>query len=346
MAGSATGGRSTDPREVAWWRLAPRAGSCAIAAIGAAVALACSAVDRSASAQAPSVQAEALPPSALAVRTADGRWQEWWSSGRAPVAWPAALPAVAGAVRWKRASPGVEWGELRLSGSGEAWRLRMVLVRIDPTVIRFSVAQRTRDEGTLGAWAVDSAPAGAAVALNAGQFVGGDPWGWLVAEGVESQPPGVGPLSSALVVDSAGGVGLVDMADLARVRARGGVRIAFQSYPTVLREDGVVPPPLRAPGGGVDVAHRDSRLGIGELRDGRLLVALTRFEGLGGVLTELPFGPTVPEMAAIMGALGARSAVLLDGGLSGQLMVRDGGRVRRWRGLRRVPVGLVGERRR
>jgi hypothetical protein len=42
-----------------------------------------------------------------------------------------------------------------------------------------------------------------------------------------------------------------------------------------------------------------------------------------------------------MGALGARRAVLLDGGISGQLMVREGGAARAWAGLRDVPLGLV-----
>jgi exopolysaccharide biosynthesis protein len=95
----------------------------------------------------------------------------------------------------------------------------------------------------------------------------------------------------------------------------------------------------------VDVAHRDARLALGVDRDGRVLLALTRFAGLAGALDALPFGPTVPEMAALMGALGARRAVLLDGGISGQLLVRERGgrvpRVRAWRGLRAVPLGLV-----
>src|SRR5690606_31780534 len=131
------------------------------------------------------------------------------------------------------------------------------------------------------------------------------------------RPPGRGPLATAFVVDGAGAARLLPMDSVATARARGDVALAFQSYPTVLWNDGEVPPPLRSAGLGVDVEHRDSRLAIGQLADGRLLVALTRFEGLGGILTELPFGPTSPEMSAIMGALGARRAVLLDGGLSG-----------------------------
>ena len=43
----------------------------------------------------------------------------------------------------------------------------------------------------------------------------------------------------------------------------------------------------------------------------------------------------------VMGALGARRAVLLDGGISCQLMIREGGEMHSWPGWRRVPLGLV-----
>jgi hypothetical protein len=80
------------------------------------------------------------------------------------------------------------------------------------------------------------------------------------------------------------------------------------------------------------------------LEDGRLLFAMTRFRGLGGAGEFLPLGLTNPEMAAVMGALGCRSAVALDGGLSAQLLVRSTeGRLRTWRGLRAVPLGLIAE---
>ena len=83
----------------------------------------------------------------------------------------------------------------------------------------------------------------------------------------------------------------------------------------------------------------------GVLADGRLLIALTRFEGLGGRLQLLPLGLTTPEMAALMGALGCRDAVLLDGGVSGQLAIRDAaGEVRRWPGLRRWAWRAVSRR--
>jgi len=61
----------------------------------------------------------------------------------------------------------------------------------------------------------------------------------------------------------------------------------------------------------------------------------------GGVLANLPFGLTTPEMAAVMGALGARRAVLLGGGISCQLLLREGAVTHTWPGWRRVPLGLV-----
>jgi exopolysaccharide biosynthesis protein len=104
----------------------------------------------------------------------------------------------------------------------------------------------------------------------------------------------------------------------------------------------VIPRPLREAGLGVDLEHRDARLALGLDRDGMLLIAITRFEGLGGVLSNLPFGLTTPEMAALMGALGCRRAMLLDGGISSQLRLKHpDGETLAWRGIRQVPLGLV-----
>lgn len=281
-----------------------------------------------------------LPSSALGVITAAGREIVWWRSERAPTAWSAPDPAVAGATSWRGLRPGLELGRLQLSGGGLAWRISVVLARVDPALYDLQLVDAAA--GGAPGWSIEAMPAKAALAVNAGQFQSDRPWGWLVHERKELQPPGRGPLSSAFVVDSAGRVELVDADSIQAVRERGGALEAFQSYPAVLVGDGVVPEALRAPGRGVDLQHRDSRLGMCTLRDGRLLLALTRFAVLGDAFSRLPFGPTTPEMAALMGALGCRRAVLLDGGLSGQLAARDAhGNVQRWRGLRRVPLGLV-----
>ena len=145
-----------------------------------------------------------------------------------------------------------------------------------------------------------------------------------------------------MVVDTAGIIRLIPPDSIAALRASGPVREAFPSDPALLSGEGEVPAALRGEGNGVDLEHRDGRLAMGIERDGRLLVALTRFEALGGALSNLPFGLTTPEMAALMGALGCRQAMLLDGGISSQLRLRAAdGTVYRWRGIRRVPLGLL-----
>ena len=70
---------------------------------------------------------------------------------------------------------------------------------------------------------------------------------------------------------------------------------------------------------------------------------MTRLDvALPGV-DRLPLGLTVPEMAAVMGGLGAQHAMLLDGGISAQMIIADSaGNARAWKGLRKVPLALVG----
>jgi hypothetical protein len=275
---------------------------------------------------------------ALLVRIGD-EWEEWWDGSAPPPRWTRALDRVADAAGWTAASAGVDRGELTIRRVGEPWRVRVVLVRIDPSLVdlRLVVPPR-RDDGFSGRWSIDEAPPGAVFAVNAGQFTGG-PWGWLVQGGERRQPAGTGALAPGVAVDRSGAVALLPRDSL---EAATGVEEGFQSYPALLIGDGVVPPALLEEGRGVDLVHRDGRLALGLLRDGRVVVALTRMEGLGGLLEIVPFGPTTPEMAALMGALGCTRAVLLDGGLSGQMMLVEDGRRVEWRGLRQVAAGLVG----
>jgi hypothetical protein len=272
----------------------------------------------------------------LAVR--DGiRWVTWWRRDAAPVRWEGAAP-LAGRVAWRPGATGVEWGELQLRGASEAWRTRVVLVRIDPRQVDFSLITAFARSSR---WTVADADSGAVVALDAGQFRQSLPWGWVVSKGREVLAPEYAPLAGAVVVDRSGAVRVIAPDDVAAERERGTAREAFQSYPMLL-QDGVVPAPLSHAGRGVNVAHRDARLALGTLADGSILVALTRFDALGSRLGWVPFGLTSAEMAAVMGALGCRHALLLDGGISGQLLLREaGGSVRSWPGSRAVPLGLV-----
>lgn len=272
----------------------------------------------------------------LAVRVA-GQWLRWWTPEAAPARWSADTP-LADRIVWRRAADGVEWGELLLHGSGEAWRTGLVVARLDPSRLRLSLD--TAFTARRAAWRIDVAPTDALFAANAGQFVHTMPWGWVVLDGRPYLTAGRGPLVTTVLIDSLGGVrwshGKAPDASDARH-----VQWAFQSYPTLLA-GGVVPAALRdtvAPA--LDLAHRDARLALGALPDGRLLVVLTRFDALGERFGVVPFGLTVPETAAVMGALGARDAVLLDGGISAQMLVRDGDTTRRWPGLRPVPLALI-----
>jgi exopolysaccharide biosynthesis protein len=218
----------------------------------------------------------------------------------------------------------------------------VVLLRIEPWQFRLRLDAKLSNDLSSAAWTVDSAPSGAAAAWNAGQFNGIAPWGWTVMDGLELRPPGTGPLSMALVADSAGRVRLVPPDSIASVRAAGGVRTAFQSYPTLLAGAGEIPAAIRTSGLGIDMAHRDARLALGERGDGSLILLLTRFDGLGEAGGGIPFGLTLEETAALLREQGVLHAVALDGGISSQLLVRGAaGGMRAWRAWRKVPIGVV-----
>ncbi len=284
--------------------------------------------------------APAAPPS-LSVYS-EGAWHTWWRADEAPARWDAGLPLVINAVQWDDSANGIALGSLRLSAGGEAWRTRAVIVAIDPLHLRLALARTGTRLGAPYSWTIDSAPSSAALALNAGQFTDNGAWGWVVDHGRELQPPGHGPLAPAVLVDTAGRLSMVPPDSIAALRGSKSIVTAFQSYPALLQGDGVVPAALLLDTPHLDRTHRDARLAIGLLRDGRIIIVLTRFDALGGALDGLPFGLTTPEMAALLGALGARRAVLLDGGVSGQLLVRLHGQEYRWPGWRKVPLGLVG----
>jgi len=254
---------------------------------------------------------------------------------------PLPLALLLGPTVWQPVRPGVWYRESQMAATGALAPVKVVAVRIDPRVVRFSLESGSAADGIARPWTIDSITSVAVVAVNAGQFRAQGSWGWVVRDGVELQPPGSGSVAIAFVVDSAGVPSLVDPADLPA--KRGHVRLAFQSYPALLVGDGRIPREMQAPGRGVDLDHRDSRLALGVLGDGSVVVALTRFTGLGdGAGGMLPWGPTVLEMAAYMRSLGCRRAVLLDGGVSGQLAVRNqDGTLRRWPNWREVPLGLV-----
>ena len=241
---------------------------------------------------------------------------------------------------WEAIRPGVWHQVARMSDSAPLASVEVVAVRIDPKLARFSMHLAQREDDLRAVWTIDSIADSATVALNAGQFTAGGPWGWVVRDGIEEQPPGRGSVAMAFVVDSAGVPSLLEPKEIES--KRGHVSVAFQSYPALLVGTGQLPYELQAAGRGVSLAHRDSRLAMCILNDGTVVVALTRVTGLGAAFETLPFGPTVVEMANYMRSLGCTRAMLLDGGISGQLALRNqDGTLRKWPNWRAVPLGLV-----
>jgi hypothetical protein len=276
--------------------------------------------------------------SSLAVRDGDS-WRTFWRSDEAPSRFVAASPTLTHALRWKRLAAGLEWSELRLACPGPVWRARLIVARLDPREVRLTLAMDMTRVDMRPAWTIDRAPDDAILAVNAGQFASAMPWGWVVIDGRERLRPGSGPLASAVGIDEAGGVRWAHGSSLADA----GIVTGFQSYPTLLSGDGAVPAAIRTPGSLISLTHRDARLAFGETRDGRILIVMTRYDAVGEPGGGIPLGPTTPEMAAIMGSLGACDAVMLDGGISAQLLIRGPAEKEplRWHGIRKVPLALV-----
>lgn len=248
----------------------------------------------------------------------------------------------AASIAWNGDDGAVKWGEWRIAVGSNAIPILVIVAVVAPgrTTLALDIA-RNGDE--IAPWTVASAPLDARFALNAGQFTDTGPWGWVVHRGREHQPPGVGSLAGALIVDSAGRWSLLDAHEIAARRGKN-VLEAVQSYPTLLSVHGGVSSSLCAGSDDINRSHRDTRLAVGTLPNGDLIIAMTRFDGLGAAIGRLPIGPTTPEMISIMRALGATRALMLDGGLSAQLMIRTGASTTKteWPGLRGVPLALVG----
>ena len=256
----------------------------------------------------------------------------------------AAQLSIPPSLQWDSLQPGLALSEFTLEAGRAGFDLRIIVARIDPEQFSFSLVQSTRANKMTGAWNVDTAPASAALAINAGQFKETGPWGWVVLDGVERRSPGYGPLSVGIAFDTAGKIHWIPFRHLEKRRDDRKLHFAFQSYPLLLY-DGAVPRLARR-SDLVDAKHRDIRLMLAQTATGELLIILTRYDGLGNAGSRIPIGLTVPESIELARRLGARRAVMLDGGVSAQMLVRDRtGRARAWKGMRDVPLALIATQR-
>ena len=243
-------------------------------------------------------------------------------------------------IRWQPMRAGLSLGEIELRAGVYGTAVQAIVVRVDPSRFSFALQQRTATNGMTGTWSLDSVAPSAALAMNAGQFKETGPWGWLVLDGYEHRNPLAAPLAVGLRIDTSGRLRWVRPGGEPAARHDPTTAFAFQSFP-LLMYDGRVPAIVRDRDL-MDVGHRDARLILAERADGILLFILTRYAALGTLGERVPIGLTTPESIVLAAALGARHAVMLDGGVSAQLLVRDStGAERRWAGLRRVPLALV-----
>ncbi len=249
-------------------------------------------------------------------------------------------PSNAPTLNWRGAR--VRWTEWPVQLGDDRVRNRIIVVAVDPKRVSLSLEINRQGDG-LGPWTINDAPADALIALNAGQFTDSGPWGWVRHDGREQQAPGSGSLAGALVVDTTGRIALLTAAEIQSARHDSRWREAVQSYPQLLSHS--TPDAALCGGESLDLTHRDTRLVVALHRDGRLLIIMSRYAGTGSGLAKMaervPIGPTTPEMAEIAKRLGATDALMLDGGLSAQLMIRDASVTTRWPGLRTVPLALV-----
>src|SRR6476659_8120908 len=125
---------------------------------------------------------------ALAVHTAGG-WLTWGRQNASPSRWEGAAP-LADRVDWQPGTAGIEWGELPLNGASEAWRTRLIVVRLDHQRVELTLVTAFTEKQS---WTIADAASGTALALDAGQFRHALPWGWVVSGGRELLEPEYAP---------------------------------------------------------------------------------------------------------------------------------------------------------
>ena len=220
----------------------------------------------------------------------------------ARAAWPGPDAGISGAITWKQAAPGMRMGKLVLGREYGVSEFSLVLLEIDPDLVEMTV-HYSEERRYCGQWLRN-------LGLNAcinGSLFASKPLGLVIHDG-KIEVTRHRRMLGYLVAPKDGRPRVL----VGKSFAAGDIREAVQSFPALIRDgeilDSVRGTSPRRDRFDSDVAAR--RTVVGEDDKGHLLFAVT---------DTLTGGLSFSELATLLGALGWKQAVCLDGGASAQL---------------------------
>jgi len=248
------------------------------------------------------------------------------------------LPLLEDAVSWTDVEPGVRVGDFTVRTAGGRLRNSIAVIELDSAAWSFTLGlTRPRARRTAETWL--DADSTIDLVVNTGLFSGdGTPIGLVLLDGVRRRSRA--RWIDAVVVMEDGALRFTDVAGSATLAPGAS---AFQTTPWLIRDGRVAFGAIS--GRSLSADHRDRRLALC-LAAGSVRVVLSNFEVFGATAGTIPIGLTIPEQVAIVAGLGCREAVALDGGISAQLALRLDRRLVSMPGWRRVPLMILGRRRR
>ena len=99
--------------------------------------------------------------------------QDIEATGYTPVMRYVYVALVVGAGAWQPVRPGLWYHESQMAAAGSLAPVRVVAVRVDPALARFSLDAVGRHDGDRRGWSIDRIGVADVVAFNAGQFTAG-----------------------------------------------------------------------------------------------------------------------------------------------------------------------------
>lgn len=253
---------------------------------------------------------------ALGYMTADG-WTPFTPEETERQVWTSEHSFLLRWTRFDSVSAGVRLGHLTLQHEHST---PFVVSFVEASPKRASLHVLVNDDSANGTSFVHemAAARAALAAINGGFFDGDGALGLILSRDKLVQRPN-GGAGYLLVRDGSPLILNEKHASLA------GASEGIQCGPVLLIE-GRMPDNLRRAGSAASVARRSA---AALTREGNILLLSTDVE-LGGL--------TLKQLATVLGGLGARDALALDGGASAQLYVRGAGVVAQ--GWDKVPVGI------